>query len=223
MTKSSRDEFSKETKRILAGRAGHVCSFPGCAQPTSGPSAEADHALTNLGEACHIRAAASGRGARRYDPSMTSAERRSLDNGIWLCRTHGKLIDSDEATYTVEQLHQWRLEAEKRAAQLLRSGSAAALVASRLYAPLVPRRASSWAVKLRFLGWGSCCRTPRPSASPLPSKGCRVSARPRSRCNSSTRWLGIVCFRAAFSGSMQKIRTSHPPGVVSSRMLWVFL
>ncbi|MCH9647716.1 MAG: ATP-binding protein, partial [Deltaproteobacteria bacterium] len=133
MTKSNRDEFSKETKRILAGRAGHVCSFPGCAQPTSGPSAEAENSLANLGEACHIRAAASGRGARRYDPSMTSEERRALDNGIWMCRTHGKLIDSDEATYTVEQLHQWRREAEKRAAQLLRDGSAAALVASHLY------------------------------------------------------------------------------------------
>ncbi len=55
--KTSRDEFSAGTKRNLAARAGHVCSFPGCNRPTSGPSAEAAAAV-NLGEACHISAAA---------------------------------------------------------------------------------------------------------------------------------------------------------------------
>ncbi len=126
MAKPSRDEFSAKTKRDLAARAGHVCCFPKCGSTTSGPSAEAHHASVNLGEACHIRAAASGPGARRYDPSMTSDERRSIENGIWMCRTHAKLIDSDEATYTVEQLHRWKHEAEARAELRLRSGSAAA-------------------------------------------------------------------------------------------------
>ncbi len=123
MVKSSRDEFSAKTKRDLAARAGHVCSFPGCRHPTSGPSAEAPDASVNLGEACHIRAAASGPGARRYDPSMSSAERSSIDNGIWMCRTHAKLIDSDEATYTIEELHRWKDEAESRAERRLRDGS----------------------------------------------------------------------------------------------------
>lgn len=67
-------------------------------------------------------------------------KRSSIDNGIWMCRTHAKLIDSDEATYTVEQLHQWE-EAERR----LRSGSATALIASRLYGtPCTP--------SIRFVG-----------------------------------------------------------------------
>ncbi|MCP3994841.1 MAG: hypothetical protein GY722_07230, partial [bacterium] len=101
--KPKRDDFSARTKRDLAARAGYACSFPGCAQPTSGPSAESESASVNVGEACHIAAAASGPGARRYDPSMSRAERSSIDNGIWMCRTHAKLIDSDEATYTVEQ------------------------------------------------------------------------------------------------------------------------
>ncbi len=100
MAKSSHDEFKAKTKRDLAARAGHICSFPECGRSTSGPSPETPHATVNLGEACHIRAAASGPGARRHDPSMTSAERSSIDNGIWMCRTHAKLIDSDEATYT---------------------------------------------------------------------------------------------------------------------------
>ncbi len=124
MAKPSRDEFTTKIKRDLAARAGGICSFPGCTQHTSGPSAEAHDASVNLGEASHIRAAASGLGARRYDKSMTSEERRSIDNGIWLCRTHAALIDRDEATYTVEQLHQWKREAEARAEQRLRSGVA---------------------------------------------------------------------------------------------------
>ena len=68
MAKSSRDEFSAKTKRDLAARAGYVCSFPECGRPTSGPSAETPDASVNLGEVCHIAAAASGAGARRYDP-----------------------------------------------------------------------------------------------------------------------------------------------------------
>ena len=130
---SRRDEFSAPTKRALAARAGHVCSFKGCPRHTSGPSAEAGDASVNLGEACHIRAASPGVGARRYDPTMTHEERRSIDNGIWMCRTHAKLIDSDEATYTVERLHQWKREAEARAERRLRGASAEALTAGRIY------------------------------------------------------------------------------------------
>jgi len=64
---------------------------------------------------------------------MSSAERSSIDNGIWMCRDHAKLIDSDEETYTVEKLLRWKQEAEARAEERLRRGSAAALVASKLY------------------------------------------------------------------------------------------
>lgn len=115
MASSSRDNFSEKTKSILAARAGHVCSVPGCPQRTSGPSQEANDAVVNLGEAAHIRGASAGPGSRRYDPSMTSAERRFIGNGIWLCRNHHKLIDSDESTHTVEQLMRWKLDAEARA------------------------------------------------------------------------------------------------------------
>ena len=144
---SKRDEFPAKIKRALAARAGHVCSFPGCARHTSGPSDEAPEASVNLGEACHLSAAASGTGARRYDPSMTSEQRRSIDNGIWMCRTHAKLIDSDEATYTVELLREWKGEAEARAEERLRGASAAALTASRLYG--LPRSPS-----VKFVGRG---------------------------------------------------------------------
>ncbi len=133
MGKSSRDEFTAKTKRDLAARAGYLCSFPECDHSTSGPGAESPHSTVNIGEACHIRAAASGPGARRYDPSMTSGERRAIDNGIWMCRTHAKLIDSDEATYTVELLLRWKRQAAARAGHGVRGGSAVARLTSRLH------------------------------------------------------------------------------------------
>ena len=41
----------------------------------------------------HICAAAQG--GPRYDASMTPEERKSFENGIWLCQSCSKLIDTD--------------------------------------------------------------------------------------------------------------------------------
>jgi hypothetical protein len=62
---AERDEFSESTKRFVALRAGHRCSFPGCLQGTVGPSDESPTAITNIGVAAHICAAAPG-GIRLY-------------------------------------------------------------------------------------------------------------------------------------------------------------
>ncbi len=110
---SKRDDFSPDTKRRLALRAGHRCSFPDCGAQTVGPSDEANDAVNNVGVAAHIAGAA--RGARRYDPRMTKRQRSSIENGIWLCQTHAKLIDGDEANWTVELLNTIRSAAEERA------------------------------------------------------------------------------------------------------------
>jgi len=50
---------------------------------------------------------------------MTSEERRHINNGIWLCASCAKLIDSDKA-FTVEILHMWKLRAEKEALDRIR-------------------------------------------------------------------------------------------------------
>ncbi|TIR04084.1 ATP-binding protein [Mesorhizobium sp.] len=56
---------------------------------------------------------------------MTSEERRSFDNGIWLCSNHAHQIDHDEGQFTEEILHKWKQEAEQRAyEQLTGSGPA---------------------------------------------------------------------------------------------------
>src|ERR1700743_1084457 len=113
-----RDEFPASVKRDLAERAGFRCSFPGCDAVTIGPSDESARATANTGEACHIAAASGGPGARRVVPSMARADRVSYDNGIWMCRTHGTLIDTDEVRFTIPLLKQWRSAAERRAAIL---------------------------------------------------------------------------------------------------------
>lgn len=65
--------------------------------------------------ACHIASAAGGPGARRYIGAMTREERRHVDNGIWMCSTHGTLVDTDEERFTVEMIRAWRRMAETRA------------------------------------------------------------------------------------------------------------
>src|SRR5262249_20791802 len=76
---------------------------------TSGPSSEPEKAV-NIGVAAHITAAAPG--GPRYDPSLTSEERKSLENGIWLCQTCSVRIDRDAAKYTTELLREWKQDAE---------------------------------------------------------------------------------------------------------------
>jgi hypothetical protein len=112
---SSRDDFTQKTKEILKDRAGNKCSFPTCRAPTSGASNESEASVDRTGMACHIFAAAPGRGARRYDAKMTSDERKSIRNGIWMCYKHGKQIDNDESRFTVEILQKWKEVAERRA------------------------------------------------------------------------------------------------------------
>ncbi len=111
-----RDDFSGPTKDILAKRVAFRCSNPGCRQPTAGPQGDPSGAV-NIGVAAHITAAAAG--GPRYDPSLTPEERSSPENGIWLCQTDAKLVDNDEARYTIATLRGWKAQAEATAAREL--------------------------------------------------------------------------------------------------------
>jgi hypothetical protein len=104
-----RDDFSARTIDQLAKRAGTVCSNPGCGRPTFG-AAQSHDGFLNVGVASHITAAAPG--GPRYDPNLTSEQRRHQSNGIWLCQTHGKAVDSDDGHFTVELLREWKRLAE---------------------------------------------------------------------------------------------------------------
>ena len=105
-----RDEFPESVKRLLKDRAGNQCSHPDCRAVTTG-AAEHPEKVNNVGKAAHICAAAPG--GPRYRPEMTKGERRSVDNGIWLCSTHADEIDNDEARFPESLLRQWKRDAEE--------------------------------------------------------------------------------------------------------------
>jgi len=104
-----RDDFSKPAIDALAKRVGVRCSNPGCRKLTTGPRDD-PHKIVNIGVAAHITAASPG--GPRYEGSLTSEERGSAANGLWLCQNCAKLIDSDVVRYTVEMLHHWKLWSE---------------------------------------------------------------------------------------------------------------
>lgn len=112
----SRDNFSKKDIVALRTRVGDRCSNPDCRKTTVGPANTIDKA-TILGDAAHICAAS--RGGPRYDPKMTSAERKSITNGIWLCKSCARLIDVDYTSYDTELLHEWKRLAEEKAKEEL--------------------------------------------------------------------------------------------------------
>jgi len=107
-----RDDFTEEVKRILAARTGNACSNPDCRAVTSGPQNDPTKAL-NVGVAAHITAAAEG--GERYNPTLSSQERRHPDNGVWLCQTCAKLVDNDSSRFTEPLLRAWKTIAEDRA------------------------------------------------------------------------------------------------------------
>jgi hypothetical protein len=109
---SNRDDFPEWVKEALAKRVGMRCSNPACNQITSGPHYDPTRSVS-VGVAAHISGAAS-RGPR-YDPSLTTAERRSINNGVWLCQNCAKLVDSDTNRFTVNLLLEWKTAAEQKA------------------------------------------------------------------------------------------------------------
>ena len=111
-----RDDFSLKTKELLAKRVANRCSNPGCLQLTSGPQ-EDPTKVVNIGVAAHITAASTD--GPRFDPSLTPDQRRSVKNGIWLCQSCAKLADNDQIRYGADVLCQWKVQAEKSAAQEL--------------------------------------------------------------------------------------------------------
>jgi len=112
--KTNRDDFPPRVVKLLADRAGHRCSYPGCPNPTVGAAMKGPD-VVRTGVAAHIHAAAPG--GRRYKATMTPAERSSQDNGIWLCQLHARIVDAPDSTYEAEVLQSWKAAAELNAAR----------------------------------------------------------------------------------------------------------
>lgn len=109
---SNRDDFKRDVIRTLQERAGNKCSAPDCRKLTSGPNLNPEKA-TRIGVGAHITAAAYG--GPRFDASLTSAERSSICNGIWLCQNCARMVDVDPNRYSVHRLLNWKQDAEQEA------------------------------------------------------------------------------------------------------------
>lgn len=106
-----RDNFSKKVIEILSKRASFICSNPGCRCMCIAPSLADPQKIVYTGEAAHITAAAVG--GARYDESLTSEQRESIDNAIFLCASCARMIDKNQGKdYPVDVLKTWKSQHE---------------------------------------------------------------------------------------------------------------
>jgi hypothetical protein len=100
-----RDEFPQTVVRIIGERAAYYCSNPNCRNLTISAHSQTNKSLSK-GVAAHIFAASPG--GPRYNPNQSTGERKSPDNGIWLCHNCSDVVDKDELLYTGELLLEWK-------------------------------------------------------------------------------------------------------------------
>jgi len=89
-----------------------MCSNPSCRKQTIGPNSDVNKVI-NIGVASHITAASAN--GPRFEEEMNQLERKSINNGIWLCASCAALIDKDISVYTTDILLKWKTEAENEA------------------------------------------------------------------------------------------------------------
>ncbi len=107
-----RDDFSKTVVDALGKRAAFICSNPDCHILTLAPSDENENKFLYFGKAAHICAAA--KGGPRYVAEMTSDERKTASNGIFLCSNCAEMIDKNNGIdFPVELLRRWKEDHEK--------------------------------------------------------------------------------------------------------------
>ena len=110
MPRNNRDDFPPKVRHQIGRQAGWRCSYLPCGRETEGATSDG-RSVISIGVAAHICAAAPG--GKRYDANQTVEQRRSADNGIWMCEDHAKIVDSEDPRYTVELLCQWKAHAHQ--------------------------------------------------------------------------------------------------------------
>lgn len=102
-----KDDFDKPVVDALAKRAAFICSNPECRALTIAPSSEDALKFIYIGKAAHIAAAAEG--GPRFNPGMSSEERKSIDNGIFLCSNCADMIDKNMGIdFPVALIEEWK-------------------------------------------------------------------------------------------------------------------
>lgn len=110
------DRFKQPIITTLAKRAANRCSNPDCGAFTTGPAEDRSTSI-NVGVAAHIFGARPG--SARYNSLMTSIERSSITNAIWLCANCHKMIDDDPEKFPSGLLFEWLSNHEKTVGELI--------------------------------------------------------------------------------------------------------
>ncbi len=107
-----RDDFTAKIKTIVAKRVAYICSNPSCKKLCIGPSETFSDQTNYFGKVAHITAAAQG--GPRYNASLTSEERKSAENAIFLCANCADMIDKNKGVdYSNELLLTWKSDHEE--------------------------------------------------------------------------------------------------------------
>jgi hypothetical protein len=115
------DDFLPKTIIKLAERAAYMCSNPACMRITVGPCDSSPTDSTKTGKAAHICAAS--KNGPRYNEYQTSNQRKSIENGIWLCGACADMIDKNMGRdYPEPKLKKWKRDHEKLMKSLVESG-----------------------------------------------------------------------------------------------------
>jgi len=104
---NNRDDFSQSVKQQIQKRAAFICSNPECRCSTIAPSDTNATAVLYIGNVAHITSAAEG--GPRYNPDLSSEERSSIDNAIFLCASCATLIDKNNGEdFSTTESKEWK-------------------------------------------------------------------------------------------------------------------
>jgi len=106
------DDFPERVKTALKTRAAFICSNPKCRKLTVAPSKDDDEKVQYCGIAAHIHAASEG--GARYDPNQSPADRKSIQNAVFLCSNCASIVDKNKgADYAASLLKEWKKQHEQ--------------------------------------------------------------------------------------------------------------
>lgn len=103
--------YSDTTLKVLFGRSGNQCAYPGCTNNIIAPETSYSDDVV-AGHICHIYALADN--GPRGNPNLTEAERNAPGNLILMCAHHHTIVDKQYETYPAKLLIEWKEKHEAK-------------------------------------------------------------------------------------------------------------
>jgi hypothetical protein len=114
----ARDRVPVAQEKVLAFRSGNTCAYPDCGAKLVFAAIHDDDLDKAVGKAAHIAAASES--GPRFDPDMTTEQRGSAANLIFVCGPHHDAIDYQLHYHTREFLLEAKEKHERKVARAIR-------------------------------------------------------------------------------------------------------